>query len=164
LATQTNEDTKKNQQQELVYAITDIYKLLSKMMLKSAAKENLTIQQASVLRILAKKGPIQMNLLCQELSVTPPNITSLIDRLEKKGLVKRTEDKKDRRKTEIQLTTNGKELYETVTESYKGYIQESFSALTPEEQDRLSQILGKLKAETSRKEIIKNHRTDNNSN
>ena len=146
---------KKNQQQKLIYTITDTQKLLSKIMLRTAAKENMTTQQMSVLRILSRKGSVQMNWLCQELSVTPPNITSLIDRLENKGLVKRTEDRNDRRKTEIQLTQKGKKLYETVTGRYTEYIQESFSSLTPEEQKKLSQLLGKLEAEISRRENLR---------
>jgi DNA-binding MarR family transcriptional regulator len=158
--TQTTEDSKKNQQQELSYAITDIQKLLSRMTLKSAIKENMTLQQAAVLRILVKKGPVQMNWLCRELSVTPPNITSLIDRLEKKDLVKRTEDKKDRRKTAIQLTSNGKKLYDTISERYVKHIEESFSVLTPEEQEKLSQLLRKLKSEISRRETSESRQLD----
>jgi MarR family 2-MHQ and catechol resistance regulon transcriptional repressor len=154
LKTQTTEDTKNSPQPELVYAVIDFYTVMSKLLLKGVNRENITIQQAAVLRILAKKGPVQMNRLCRELSVTPPNITTFIDRLEKKGLVKRAEDRSDRRKTEIQLTSNGKKLYEATIERYREQIQESFGILTPEEQERLAQLIGKVKAEISRKEIF----------
>jgi MarR family 2-MHQ and catechol resistance regulon transcriptional repressor len=150
--TQTAEDMTENEMQELIYAMREILKLLSKMTLKVMAKENITEQQMAVLNILMK-GPVQMNQLCRELIVSSPNITTLVDRMEKKGLVNRTEDVKDRRKTEIQLTPNGKKLFDAAKDKYREYLQESLRTLTPQEREKLSQLLGKLKEGISRKEF-----------
>jgi MarR family 2-MHQ and catechol resistance regulon transcriptional repressor len=138
----------KTQQQEIANEIKDIQRFFSKLVSESITKQNnITEQQMTVLKILARK-PLQMSELGHELLVSSPTITSLIDRMEKKGIVKR-EDCKDRRKIEIQLTLEGKKLYETAMEQYRDLLQKSFSVLTPEEAAELLRLLRKLKNEIS---------------
>jgi len=153
LTTQAARDTKQKQDLDLIYAISDIQKFVSRMMVKETIKENLTLQQSAVLRIIANSGPIQMNRIGRELLTTAANITSLIDRLEKKGLVQRTENKADRRKIEIQLTPDGKKIFETAAARYRENIQESFDLLTSAEKKDLLRLLIKLSDEISRREI-----------
>ena len=57
-----------------------------------------------------KKGPISSAELSRKLYVTPANITGIIDRLEKKGLVERTRKDGDRRIALITLTESGTNL------------------------------------------------------
>lgn len=153
MTTQAARDTKQKQDLDLIYAISDIQKFVSRMMVKETIKENLTLQQSAVLRIIANSGPIQMNRIGRELLTTAANITSLIDRLEKKGLVQRTENKADRRKIEIQLTPDGKKIFETAAARYRENIQESFDLLTSAEKKDLLRLLIKLSDEISRREI-----------
>jgi MarR family 2-MHQ and catechol resistance regulon transcriptional repressor len=143
----------KTQQQEIANEIKDIQRFFSKLVSESITKQNnITEQQMTVLKILARK-PIQMNELGHELLVSSPTITSLIDRMEKKGIVKR-EDCKDRRKIEIQLTAEGKRLYENAMEQYRELLQKSFSVLTPEEAAELLRLLKKLRNEISPEHVL----------
>lgn len=143
----------KTQQQEIANEIKDIQRFFSKLVSESITKQNnITEQQMTVLKILARK-PIQMNELGHELLVSSPTITSLIDRMEKKGIVKR-EDCKDRRKIEIQLTAEGKKLYENAMEQYRELLQKSFSVLTPEEAAELLRLLKKLRNEVSQERVL----------
>jgi MarR family transcriptional regulator, 2-MHQ and catechol-resistance regulon repressor len=138
----------KTQQQEIANEIKNIQRFFSKLVSESITKQNnITEQQMTVLKILAR-NPMQMNELGHELLVSSPTITSLIDRMEKKGIVKR-EDCKDRRKIEIQLTAEGKKLHEKAIEQYRELLQKSFSVLTPEETTELLRLLKKLKNEIS---------------
>ena len=122
------EEAKKTQQEEISAEIRDIQRLLSKVLLEVIGKQNnITDQQWAVLKIISKK-PVQMNELSNELMVSSPTITSLIDRMEKKGIVKR-EDCKDRRKIEIQLTPEGKKFYEKTREQIREFLQKSVSVL-----------------------------------
>src|SRR3990172_11903220 len=52
--------------------------------------------------------------LSRHLLVTAGNITGLVDRMEKAGLVSRTPDPKDRRTIRLHLTDKGKEMARTV--------------------------------------------------
>ncbi len=79
------EEAKKTQQEEIVAEIRDIQRFFSKVLLEVIGKQNnITDQQWAVLKIISKK-PMQMNELGHELMVSSPTITSLIDRMEKKG-------------------------------------------------------------------------------
>jgi DNA-binding MarR family transcriptional regulator len=121
-------------------------------MTASAAKDGLTLPQFSVLGVLARVGPVPMSRLSAELRVTPPNVTGMVDRLERKELVRRLASPGDRRKKEIRLTAKGESLYERVRNGYSASIQESLDALTREEQEILAKLLRKLRNEIVRRE------------
>ncbi len=146
------EEATKTQREEISAEIRDIQRLFSKVLIDVIGKQNnITDQQWAVLKIISKK-PMQMNELSHELMVSSPTITSLIDRMEKKGLVKR-EDCKDRRKIEIQLTPEGKKFYEKTREQITEFLQKSVSALTPQETTELLLLLKKLKNAISQEGI-----------
>lgn len=77
---------------------------------KISRQYGLTSAQSAVLRILFKKGSLSSAEMSRRLYVTPSNITGIIDRLEKKGLVERVRQASDRRVALIQLTPGGAEL------------------------------------------------------
>ena len=72
----------------------------------------LTQTQYNVLRIL--RGAKPDGLLCRELSermvTRDPDITRLLDRLERRGLISRLRDRKDRRALTVRITAAGAEL------------------------------------------------------
>ena len=73
-----------------------------------------------------RKGPGAHETSCSdELRVSPPNITGVVDRLEKKGLVRREEGSTDRRRKEIHLTTKGEDLYREGPRGYSEWLQGS---------------------------------------
>jgi DNA-binding MarR family transcriptional regulator len=109
--------------------------------------DGLTLQQAALLRILVQNGPTSMNELSKELMVTPPNITGIVDRLEAKRLVKRTESKKDRRGTDIRLTAKGERLQLKIRQDYRESLKKSLGALDYDEQETLARLLKKLAGE-----------------
>ena len=60
-------------------------------------------------------GQVQLG---EMLLVNRANVTGLVDRLEKAGLVRRDEDPEDRRANRVQLTTAGRELIDRVDPLY----------------------------------------------
>ncbi|HUI00131.1 MAG TPA: MarR family transcriptional regulator [Nitrososphaerales archaeon] len=121
-------------------------------MSSSASEDDLTLQQFAMLRLVGRAGPLPMNKLSEELRVSPPNITGIVDRLEKKGLVKRVESQADRRTKEIHLTETGNVVLRRVRKGYTEALQESLDALTPEEQDILAKLMRKLAREIENRE------------
>lgn len=114
----------------------------------SAAKDGLTLQQFSVLRFLSQAGPVPMNALVDELIVSPPVITGIVDRLETKGLVKRRESSIDRRRVDIALTDMGIRAHRRVRESYRLLLREALGrSLTQSEQETLARLLRKFSRE-----------------
>ena len=76
---------------------------------------DLTTAQYNVLRIL--RGAGDEGLPCSEIGnrliTHDPDVTRLIDRLEKRGLVARSRDSADRRVVTVRITAAGAELVET---------------------------------------------------
>ncbi len=77
---------------------------------KMSRQFGLTGQQSLVLRLLLINGSMSSADLSRLMYVTPSNMTGIIDRLEKKGLVERTRKEGDRRVALIMLTGPGKDL------------------------------------------------------
>ena len=58
--------------------------------------------------LLHRQGPTRMGVLSEHLGRGLPSVTSMMDRLVKKGLVERVLDPSDRRVVACQLTDEGK--------------------------------------------------------
>ena len=75
-------------------------------------KAELTTSQYNVLRIL--RGSHPAGLTCGEIGertiARDPDVTRLVDRLAKRGLVKRTRSQTDRRVVEVDITPKGLDL------------------------------------------------------
>jgi DNA-binding MarR family transcriptional regulator len=81
---------------------------------KMSKQYGLTGPQSLVLRLLIKKGALSSADLSRQMYVTPSNITGIIDRLKKKGLVERIRKQDDRRIALITLTPSGQKLGQTI--------------------------------------------------
>ena len=77
---------------------------------KMSRQFGLTGPQSVVMRLLLNNGSMSSADLSRLMYVTPSNMTGIIDRLEKKSLVKRVGKAGDRRVALIVLTDNGREL------------------------------------------------------
>ena len=95
---------------EIVGAIRRLVRAVYLDSAKMSKQFGLTGPQSAVLRTLINAGPISSADLSRKLYVTPANITGIIDRLEKKGLVERMRKKGDRRVTLVELTESGQKL------------------------------------------------------
>ncbi|UCF93275.1 MAG: MarR family transcriptional regulator [Desulfobacterales bacterium] len=81
---------------------------------KMSRQFGLTGPQSVVLRLLLNNGAMSSAELSRSMYVTPSNMTGIIDRLERKTLVKRAGKEGDRRVALIILTDTGKELSERI--------------------------------------------------
>ena len=68
------------------------------------ANKILPVNQLVVLGILGDEGILSISEVCKKISVSKPQMTIIIDKLEKKGLVYRVYSKEDRRIINIDLT------------------------------------------------------------
>jgi len=119
-----------------------------KVVRASAGLQGLTLQQFSVLRFLKLRESVPMNALSDELMVSAPVITGIVDRLESKGLVKRGGSSVDRRRTEIALTDVGNKAYLRVREGYRLPLREALGrSLTHSEQETLARLLVRFSRE-----------------
>jgi MarR family 2-MHQ and catechol resistance regulon transcriptional repressor len=134
-------------------ALLNIYYTASKTRKKAGEffrTFGLTDVQYNVLSLLrhqrAENGGLTQVELSRMMLVNRANITTLIDRMEKGGLVARKPVPDDRRYNVIELTPHGHEMYEQVHEIYKRKISEIMSACDAKELDALLGILEKIRA------------------
>ena len=82
--------------------------------------------------------------------VNRANITSLIDRMERANLVRRTTSLKDRRSKVIKLTARGKKLFAQLDPLYIKEVKKVMVPLRESEQENLMEMLGKIRKKLSR--------------
>lgn len=63
-----------------------------------------------VVRLLHSHEPRTISELSQQLGVSPPTLVAIVDGLEKKGIVERGRDARDRRRTPLTVTAFGRKM------------------------------------------------------
>src|SRR3569832_1007870 len=78
-----------------------------KLHLEEALAPTLTEGQLNVLELLQQYQPMKPSDLLQYLETTPAAITTLLDRMERNGLITRNRDDSDRRIVWVTMTSKG---------------------------------------------------------
>lgn len=130
----------------LVYNILRTHSSLSPFIDRGLRDLRLTGAQLNTLLVLREAGPAGLPLteIGQRLVVTKSNVTGLIDRLEREGLVER-DNHPDRRVTLAKLTPRGNALLEAALPRRRQILAELLGGLTAEEKGQLIGLLTKLR-------------------
>ena len=137
----------KEKRQAIQHIVTAIRQLVSSIHHNSSMLKKyygLTGPQSEALRTLDDYGPMSSAELSRRLYVTPSNVTGIIDRLEKKGLVERIRKPKDRRISLITLTEKGRSLYQSLPASIEGKLISGLHDMDLEQVTMLHQELHKV--------------------
>jgi MarR family 2-MHQ and catechol resistance regulon transcriptional repressor len=90
-------------------------------------------------------GGLSQARLSEMMLVNRANITSLIDRMERSGLVVRTAEPKDRRYNVVKLTAHGKKMLAQVEPLYVKEVKKIMAAFGDAELKRLITMLEKIR-------------------
>lgn len=104
----------------------------------------LTPCQFEVLMILCEEDGILLSELGRRVSRDGPTITGVIDRMEKKMLVKRKRDSRDRRVVKVILTPKGKGMEEQLSLTKKQILEKITKDLSARELTLLDTVLVKM--------------------
>ena len=106
----------------------------------------LTEPQYNVLRILRGAGPDGLPCLeiGRRLITRVPDVTRLLDRLEKEGLVSRVRNKEDRRVVKTTITSKGLKLLRKIDKPFAELHKSLFSNLSVNEISDLTRIIDKI--------------------
>src|SRR5258706_12586364 len=106
--------------------------------------DDLTPSQFSVLEALYHLGSMTQGEVSTKVLKSGSNMTTVIDNLERDGLVKRERNAKDRRVIHVHLTEAGTGKLEAVLPSHIDALVDEFSVLSASEQLTLGELCKKL--------------------
>lgn len=138
------ENSKTDLALDLWTKLSKAYDKVRKDQMKQMSQEKLTAPQFNVLEVLARRGPIPLKRISEELMVTGANITCVVDNLEKEDLVLRVHSKEDRRVINAELTEKGRTKINGILPEYARQMAALTSVLSENEQRELSSLLEKL--------------------
>jgi MarR family transcriptional regulator, 2-MHQ and catechol-resistance regulon repressor len=104
----------------------------------------LTESQLGILETLHHLGPLSQGDICRKILKSGSNVTTVVDNLERDGLVRRERDRDDRRVQVVHLTDAGRELIGRAFPAHAARITAALSALDADEQAMLGQLCAKL--------------------
>lgn len=137
----------KEKKEAIQHIVTAIRQLVSSIHHNSSMLKKyygLTGPQSEALRILDNKGAMSSAALSRKLYVTPSNVTGIIDRLEKKGLVERIRKPRDRRVSLVTLTDKGRTLYQSLPASIESKLISGLDDMDLEQVTRLHEEIHKI--------------------
>ena len=97
-----------------------------------------------VLEVLLHKGSLPVNTIGEKVLLTSGSITTAVDRLEKKGLVKREKSDYDRRVVLVHLTESGRELITEAFETHAEQLDRLYEVFDEEERVQFANLTRKL--------------------
>jgi MarR family 2-MHQ and catechol resistance regulon transcriptional repressor len=111
---------------------------------QDAARHGLTPAELAVLDVLFHKGPLLLGDVQKKVLVSSGGVTYLVDRLERRGLVRRKLCPSDRRARYAELTEEGDALMKRIFPEHVECLCEALAGLDPDEQRAATILLRKL--------------------
>ncbi len=105
----------------------------------------LTPAQFDILATLGNTPGMTCRQLGEKTLITKGTLTGVLDRMERRGLVRRGPSDADRRQVFVSLTPAGARLFGRVFPVHAAHVSKAFAVLSPEEHDRARQLLLRLR-------------------
>ncbi|MGB1007423.1 MAG: MarR family winged helix-turn-helix transcriptional regulator [Thalassobaculaceae bacterium] len=124
--------------------IRQLHQMHTALFLKFCGHENITPVMYSVLSCLAQRGPMDQTRLAKAVAIDRTNITDILDRLKKRGLIVRQVAPTDRRMRVTALTEQGVALLERVDPLAFAAHAQTLECLPAAERERFIALMVKV--------------------
>ncbi|QHQ61614.1 MarR family transcriptional regulator [Anaerocolumna sedimenticola] len=102
--------------------------------------------QAGLLQLVLKNNGASQKELAEQLDIRPSSMTEMLTKMERTGLILRSQDEKDRRIMRIYLTDKGKTTADSISGITADFLNSIFNTLSENEKEQLSDMIQKLSA------------------
>ena len=119
-------------------------KAIEKVDRVSIAETGLQLSEFTILEVLLHKGPLPVNTIGEKVLLTSGSMTAAVNRLEKKGFVKRIQDPADGRCFYVHLTKSGRKVIRLAYGKHERNLEKIAGVLTDEERGELVRLLKKI--------------------
>ena len=128
---------------ELILPFFNVFKLFKSKM-KGFSHITLSITEVGTLHYINENGQVTMKELSKFLGITPPSTTTLVDKMIKLKILKRSFHKEDRRNVILSFTDSGKEMFEKARNEKIKIMKNILSCLNEKERLELCRIFNKI--------------------
>jgi DNA-binding MarR family transcriptional regulator len=149
----TSLDRKADELRLLVGNILEQFRLIDAVAAEGPHVE-LSCQELTLVEHLGDCGPRMMRELAEFLLLAVNSVTSIVDRMEAKGIVRRRRSAEDRRVVHVELTDAGQEAYRAALEEKMRLLRSMLRALTEDEQEIFLVLFRKI-ARAGRSQVQK---------
>jgi len=104
-------------------------------------KRGLTMAQLRLMYIVFIDGEQPVGELAEKMSVRPPTVTGLTDRLIRQNLIERLPDPSDRRVVKVALTQEGRRVLGEIAVASSAYLEPIFTRMGEEKVNELIALL-----------------------
>lgn len=118
---------------EIIFQIRRLMQAGSMYTKELNKKYQVSAAQLNCLIALYENGPLSSSNIARHIFVKPSTVTGIIDRLEQKGLAKRTRQSLDRRVITIELTPEGHNLAENAPPPIQQKIMDGLRSISTED-------------------------------
>ena len=126
------------------YQIRSTHRALQRLLLLKIEPHGITLGMWYFLRALWHEDGLTQRELSNRVGTMEPTTLSAITIMEKKGLVRRSRDKADRRKWHIHLTAKGRALKVRLIPLARGVVDMAVQNLSAGEVKQLLKVLGEV--------------------
>ena len=102
-------------------------------MFRKWLQSQVSLVHLHVLTVLEADGPLPMSKLADALDVSVASTTGIVDRMEQRGLVRRTHSREDRRVVLVEKTEAGDDVFRAIAESRRAGLAHILGTLTDDE-------------------------------
>jgi DNA-binding MarR family transcriptional regulator len=116
---------------EILAQIRGLWRDLLRNPYADAERHGMTGPQVTVMACLVSRGPMTLTQLSRTLGLSHSTASGIVDRLQTRGLVRRTEDATDRRRTPIAVTENVRRYVRELEQGPSGRLAGALESATP---------------------------------
>jgi len=129
---------------ELFIVLARAYNWITAHPMRHVREYGMNLTEFGVLDLLYHQGPQPLQRIGVKILISSGNITYVVDKLERKGLLKRNPSDKDRRVIFAEITDRGRAFMDDVFPRHAEVIRYAMSGLNHEEKEMAVRLLKKL--------------------
>nr|WP_317983774.1 MarR family transcriptional regulator [Paenibacillus spiritus] len=129
---------------KLFVVLSKAYRTLMDEAVRDMKRHGLASAEFMILEVLYHRTRIPLQQIGDKVLITSGSITYNIDKLEKRGLLKRIPSADDRRVTYAEITGAGRELFDDIFPKHASKLHGMMKGLSAEEKQTATELLKKL--------------------
>lgn len=126
---------------ELLTTLSKTYSSVARIAEKEIKALGLNMTEFEVLLLLAQEGDFAIQELAKQVMLASGSMTYVVDKLSEKGFIEKIICEKDKRRTYIRISEQGRSLIDNLCPAQRPQIQKAFAHLSKTEKENLIDVL-----------------------